>query len=130
MLVAAMAVGAACVPVPPSSQVEFSCAIVGEKYLQPPTSAQAVCERLKASFDRRLGITTRLVDGTGKSPQDPGEWVRVHVEFASPGMVHARVTRRHASTVTDYPELSIAVSDRHIGLDTVEQLASQLADQL
>jgi len=120
-----MAVATACESSSGAGTIGFRCTVQGEAQLRPDMGAEAVCARIKSRLDQVLGTATR-----SDHPGPAGDWVDVTVRFAPAGIASAQMRRKRGQTVDTLPDLNIAVSDRPLGPDIVDQLAAQLADQL
>jgi len=106
--------------------VRFVCVSVGEKLIVPTASASKVCERFRDSLARAARVTFRT-DQKRFAPSGPAPRIRVTLSFTKAGVASARVEWAQGVRLTAYPEISVAVSDRAIGLQTVDVLAQSVA---
>lgn len=125
-LIIAWPLAGACAPVTPAAGIGFGCTVEGEAMIKGSMGAQAVCSRIKARIDARLGTPTRAAGASDNYP----ERIVVNVRFARSGTASAQLTRVRGAEVSSLPEINISVSDRPIDAATVDSLADQLAQQL
>ena len=120
LVIAATAAPAAAAP------VRYACATVGEKLIVPPASPATVCERFRLALSRATQKTLR-VDTGRLAASDSVPWIRVTLRFTKAGVASARVEQSKSGRVVVHPDSNVAVSDRAIGLQSVDLLARGVA---
>jgi hypothetical protein len=120
----------ACAPVDAASSMRFACSVSGEKLLSPAMAPSAVCARVQTALEAKLGSALRAVPQAPDMRTDRSGWVSVTLRFAKPGIASAKLSVARNNQIKVHPEVSVAVSDRAMGADTVNLLARQLSEMI
>jgi hypothetical protein len=110
----------------PGVPLRFSCAVTGERHLEPPATAATICETMRASLGKAAGIALRT-DPNPIADDDRNGWMRVTLVFTKAGVASAKLERAEKNRVFVYPFVNVAVSDRGLDLQVVDILARELA---
>jgi hypothetical protein len=111
---------------PPGAPLRFACSVTGEKLLEPPTTAPAICEAMQASLARAMGKALQS-DAKPIAADDRNGWMRVTIVFTKAGVASAKLEHADKDRVFVYPAANVAVSDRAPDIRVVEILATELA---
>jgi hypothetical protein len=125
-MVGLLAIATGAVDAQAATPLRLLCRASGSKLVVPAMADAAVCERFRASLSAILKASVRL------SPASPGpaDGVSAVLRFAKPGVATVSLTDMRGARSTVYPPLSIAVTDRAMGTNEIDELAKQAATML
>jgi hypothetical protein len=124
---AAVAAWTAVAPVQAGNVLRLVCLAKGAKMLSPPMTDVAVCDRFGAALSEAARVKVRALAALPDPKRDGGDWSRVTLLFAKPGIATLTLSDRRKGQSIVHPSLSIAVTDRAIGANEIDELARQAA---
>ena len=106
-------------------ETEFSCTVSGAKFADPTMDNSAVCALVQSKIDAALSRRTVGIDpqNANKSKQS----ISVDIRYTKPGSIVASIGEQNAGVFMRYPEISVDVSDKPIGRQDVNSLATEVA---
>jgi hypothetical protein len=124
---AAVAAWTAAAPVQAGNVLRLVCAAKGAKMLSPPMADVAACDRFGAALSKAAKVKVRALAALPDLKRDREDWTRVTLRFAKPGIATLILSDMHKGQSIVHPSLSIAVTDRVIGANEIDELARQAA---
>lgn len=107
----------------PVREVALVCAVTGAQNLHPAATSALVCAAFKRRFDAALGRDTQPAIRVPAK----GDVVNVALNIPGPRSASATVTTRAGGRSARWPEISIDVMDKPLGMSEIEQLAAEVA---
>lgn len=107
------------------NSIAFSCAISGVKFADATLDNATVCALFKAKVEAALDRKTTAEHNL--SVKDGGDAINLDIRYTKLGSVIATIVEKSGSINTHYPEISVDVSDRPIGQQDVNLLATEVA---
>lgn len=106
-------------------EIGFSCTVSGAKIADPTMDNVAVCDLFQSKIDSALSHRTIRVDpqATAESAQS----ISIDIRYTKLGSIVASIEERNDSVSSRYPEISVDVSDKPIGRQDVNLLATEVA---
>jgi hypothetical protein len=107
----------------PGREIVLVCTVAGAANIHPSATSAQICAVFKRRFDAALGRATRL----SPALQGADNAVQIAVRMADARSASAAVTTIARGKSTRWPELTVDVMDRHMGMREIEQLAGEVA---
>jgi hypothetical protein len=107
----------------PARAVALVCTASGAQNLRPAATSTQVCAAFKRRFDAALGRDTHAA---ARAPAS-GDVISVALNIPGPRGASAAVTTRAGGRSARWPEISIDVMDKPLGMSEIEQLAAEVA---
>lgn len=105
--------------------ISFSCTVSGAKLADSGLNEAAVCKQFRTKIEEALFHKT-LVAQTHAATGD-GHWIKVDIRYTKSGSIIAAVREENGADGASYPEIAVDVSDRPIGQQDVNLLATEVA---
>jgi hypothetical protein len=107
----------------PGREIAFYCTVSGASAVKPVVTQAQVCALFKRRFDTALGQITRA----GAGPSASANAIRVAVRISDNRSASAAITTTARGKSTRWPEISVDVMDKSLGIRELEQLAGAVA---
>ncbi len=105
--------------------IGFSCSVSGAKLADSGLNDAAVCAQFRTKIEEALFLKT-VVAQTHTATGD-GHWIKVDIRYTKSGSIIAAVREENGANGASYPEIAVDVSDRLIGQQDVNLLATEVA---
>ncbi len=103
----------------------FSCTVSGAKFADPTMDNAAVCALVQSKVDSALSRRTVRIDPQGATKSEHS--FSVDIRYTKLGSIIASIGVQNAGVSSRYPEISVDVSDKPIGRQDVNSLATEVA---
>lgn len=107
-----------------TSEIGFSCSVVGNKLLSPSVTTSSVCATFKDRIDGALVKPTKTMKALSNA--GAGDWIKLDVRFSQPGTATAIVVLNAGGRKIVHPEIAVDVMDRPLGQSEIEKLATEV----
>lgn len=105
--------------------ISFSCTVSGTKLADSGLNEAAVCAQFRTKIEEALFHKT--VVAQTHAATGVGHWIKVDIRYTKSGSIIATVREENGANGTSYPEIAVDVSDRPIGQQDVNLLATEVA---
>lgn len=110
--------------------LNFHCSVVGEKFIQPRTDAATICGHFRSALSAALGHSLTQRPATPDRTAQRGDWISATITVEKNGVATAKSDEMVQGKINSHPAISIAVSGRAPGLDSIERLAKRTAENI
>jgi hypothetical protein len=106
------------------------CAASGTKMLDPLMTEAVVCDRFGAAVSKAINAPVETRSASLAAGRTKGNWAQVTLHFAKPAIVTLSLTTHRDGRSTLHPTQSMAVTDRALAANDVDQMAKLAAKML
>lgn len=113
-----------------AAPVRMACTVTGAKLMVPEMSPDAACARLRAAVGAAGSIAIQAIAKAPVANTDRSGWFSVDLYLTKPGVMTARIVDARSGRIVTHPDVSIAVMDRPLTVQTLDMMAREIANRL